>query len=78
MRRNFLLQTAIIMLNAFAWIGSVRADIVIGLATPMTGGMAWFGEQPQCSLSLGRTHPGELCRIERETELLGLGQWLRW
>jgi len=51
MRRNFLLQTAIIMLNALAWIGSVRADIVIGLATPMTGGMAWFGEQHQQALA---------------------------
>jgi branched-chain amino acid transport system substrate-binding protein len=43
MRR--LVAVAIVMLAALG--GSARADVLIGVAGPMTGKEGWFGEQMQ-------------------------------
>jgi len=42
---------AVALLTTIA-ISSARAEILIGLAAPLTGGLAWFGEQSQRPVEL--------------------------
>jgi branched-chain amino acid transport system substrate-binding protein len=48
--RRFITLAAIVLVAALG--GPVRADVLIGMAGPMTGKNAWFGEQLQRATEL--------------------------
>ncbi len=61
------LITLAIVVIATALGGPARADVLIGVAGPMTGTNAWFGEQMERGAALGRGRPQRRWRRARRS-----------